>query len=365
MEQFTARMYSKHADEAQIARLSVEPGTLVVESSDGTSRLDLNSFDLQLAGDNEDRVKLEHVSSGTVFLVSQPEILDELEKHGGSTGLLDVVKKNKKKLRSGPLRRWGVLFGVLGSIALVIVIFYATFDFWVDLAVDKIPPDAESVIGSALIDKNKIDDKSAQAKRIKKIGESLVSHVGTTPYEFEFFVEKNDVVNAYALPGGKIVVYSKLIDEASSDDEIAGILGHEIGHVIHRDSLHRAIHGSGMTICLALLFGGAVNNQQLMALLPALRSVESLSYSRSAESAADREGVRLAYESGYDPEAQIAFFERLAKSYDSLGDAGKAVFSVVSDHPMPADRINQIKKETAALKAKSKQNVPAEKRDVK
>jgi Zn-dependent protease with chaperone function len=151
-------------------------------------------------------------------------------------------------------------------------------------------------------------------------------------------VLRSSIPNAFALPGGRVYVLSALLDRAQSPDELAGVLGHEFGHVSHRDGLRRLIRDGGTAFLVGLLFGDVSGAG---AALFAARSLLSAAYSRDIEAGADGFG--------------IAVMHRLGRPTAPLGDLlkrltgpGDVQLSLLQDHPLTPDRVRRLKQEDAA-----------------
>lgn len=135
------------------------------------------------------------------------------------------------------------------------------------------------------------------------------------------------MVNAVTLPGGRIILFDGLLQQARSPDEVAGVLGHELGHVRHRDTMTGLVRQLGLSVVL----GGAGGNAGGY-----LNGVLALSYGRSAESAADGVAIGQMREAGISPAATAAFFDRLG---GKEGDGTQArAMTWLSSHPLSADR---------------------------
>ena len=142
--------------------------------------------------------------------------------------------------------------------------------------------------------------------------------------------------NAFALPGGTVIITDELARSFPDPDVIAGVIGHELVHVAEAHGLKQVYRSLGTYLAVAVIFGdvGPVLNDLLLegGLL------FSLAYSREHESEADRIGLALAAKAGYDPAALARFFEQLD---DSSGFAGPGWLST---HPSNQDRIAEIKR---------------------
>lgn len=199
----------------------------------------------------------------------------------------------------------------------------------------------------------------AQTARVQRIGTRIAAAVGRElpDAQWEFVVFDSAEVNAFALPGGKVGVYSGLIALVQSDDELGIVMGHEIGHVIARHGAERM--SEAMVISGVGALGAAVveaktdaQNRELFALAygGAVNVARVLPHSRSNETEADRMGALYAARAGYDPRASITFWQKMSAK-KGAGGAQNAFTKLMSTHPADEQRI-------AALQALMPQMVP-------
>jgi beta-barrel assembly-enhancing protease len=185
--------------------------------------------------------------------------------------------------------------------------------------------------------------KNADARAaVRKVGESLVARslASKSPYKFSFHVlADRQTINAFALPGGPIFITEGLLRLLKTESELAGVLGHEIGHVIARHSSeHLAQQQLTQGLLSALVVGsGDYNAAQIGQLVG---NMINMKYGRDDELESDALGVRIAAEAGYDPRAMIRVMEVLAKA--SSGSRQPEFFST---HPAPENRSARIRAE--------------------
>jgi predicted Zn-dependent protease len=203
--------------------------------------------------------------------------------------------------------------------------------------------------------KEKVSANPAYNARVTRVGQRIAQAVGNDlpNAKWEFVVFESDDVNAFALPGGKVGVYTGLLKLAESDAELAIVMGHEIGHVIARHGAER------MSESMLLQLGGAVGSAVIGAKTGDPQTAKifdaayaggtqlgvTLPHSRSNESEADRMGAVYAAKAGYDPRASITFWEKMVaqkKDADKKGAAGK-VSALMSTHPSDEKRIADLK----------------------
>ena len=163
-------------------------------------------------------------------------------------------------------------------------------------------------------------------------------------FSWEFNLVKDNQVNAFCMPGGKIVVYEGLLKLVSSDDELAVVLGHEVAHAVAKHSNER------MSQQLMTQYGAQILTQALSNKSAAIQEAGSTIYGRGAqygltlpfsrkhESEADYMGLIFMTMAGYDPNVAITFWQKMSAS------GGAKVPEFMSTHPSDATRINDIKK---------------------
>lgn len=174
---------------------------------------------------------------------------------------------------------------------------------------------------------------------IDNLGQSLarVSHRPQLKYTFR--VVDSPIINAFALPGGYVYVTRGILAHFNSEDELAGVLGHEIGHVVAR---HGAEQMSRQQLAgLGLGIGSLVSEHfaRYANVAGAGLSLLFLSYSRSQESESDRLGVEYSTKTGYDSHKMAEFFQTLDRM---RGDSGQSLPSFLSTHPDPGDRERKV-----------------------
>ena len=145
------------------------------------------------------------------------------------------------------------------------------------------------------------------------------------------------IVNAFALPGGLIVISDELVTKASGADGVAGVLAHEIGHVIERDSEAQLVRGLGLTLLQQILLGGGQISDTLGGVAGL---VTLLTYTRAAERRADTHAQRLMKQAEIRPDGLVKFFEYVKDTY---GDKDIGIGNLLKSHPGLDERIEKLK----------------------
>jgi Zn-dependent protease with chaperone function len=186
-------------------------------------------------------------------------------------------------------------------------------------------------------------DPAAQ-ERVNRIGQSLVAVCGRKDLPYTFKILNADEINALSCPGGFVYVFRGLLDYMPSDAELAGVLGHEIGHVVKRHTVNQIEKNMWTTIGLIIATGGRDIGLASMA-----SQALAAGYSRTDERGADKEGFAYSVRAGYNPYSMLLTLRKL----DDLAQQQKTPsYGLWNDHPEPEERVAMITKMLAPLQIK-------------
>lgn len=213
-----------------------------------------------------------------------------------------------------------------------------------------IPPSQDAALGLEAMNEVKkttdVETESADAQRVQRIGRRIAAISDNPSMPWEFVVIDEDVLNAWALPGGKIAVYKKMVDSFTRDEELAAVIGHEIAHAILRHGAEKmsrvqvqnmAIVGVGAAV------GASTENEQMSQMAVALGALAAqgfvqLPHSRAMELEADDVGTLYMARAGYDPRAAVRLWEKMKAMKD--GSGGQPAW--LSTHPTDDQRIKRL-----------------------
>ena len=215
-----------------------------------------------------------------------------------------------------------------------------------EVGVDDLSPAQERQIGEEIMrevrrDPAWLDDPETE-EYINRLGQRLVEASGESGRAFEFFVVRDATLNAFAMPGGYIGVHSGLILAAQSESELAGVLGHEIGHVTQRHIAQLIGKQKQMTVVMlaSILAAIAARDSRMseaaIAAGAAGAAQAQLAYSRDFEREADRVGLQTLEAAGFDARGMAGFFERLQRSARLYENNAPAYLRT---HPLTTERI--------------------------
>jgi beta-barrel assembly-enhancing protease len=164
--------------------------------------------------------------------------------------------------------------------------------------------------------------------------DTLVKRIEPAGTHLRVRVANINMVNAVALPGGTIIIFRGLLQEAKSPDELAGVIGHEIGHVRNRDVMQSLLRQAGLSLLLGGIGGDAGGYANTLV---------SATYSREAEAEADAYSIKLMKRANISPKDTAGFFARLSEGEEKLGKAAAAL-GYLSSHPLSKSREAMFRK---------------------
>ena len=186
---------------------------------------------------------------------------------------------------------------------------------------------------------------------INEVGNKVAAQTNEGDHDFTFFVIEDHRINAFALPGGYIGVHTGLLEATRSEDELAGVLAHEVAHVTQRH-IARAIHASSRqsilstAIMLGAILAGAVGGdtdvmQAGMAVAQGTAAQQQINFTRANEHEADRVGISALADAGFDPYGMASFFDVMSRQNSRAPDERAPEFLMT--HPVTAARIAEAR----------------------
>ncbi len=194
-----------------------------------------------------------------------------------------------------------------------------------------------------LTDEFEFSDQTAKAEKIRRIGRALAKVSDRQDYEYHFFFVEKDELNAFTTPGGNIYIFSGLAEKLKTDDQIASVLAHEIGHCAARHTVKKYQAALGYNLVGGIVLGqvGGEKAQEIASMSSnMIMNLVFSKYGRQDEYEADRLGVKYLRLAGYDPKASIETLEILQKESKDPGGP-----TVLRTHPHLPDRIRAVKEQ--------------------
>ncbi|MFH1783113.1 MAG: M48 family metallopeptidase [Candidatus Omnitrophota bacterium] len=187
----------------------------------------------------------------------------------------------------------------------------------------------------------KLDPDPLMSERVNEIGKRLAEVSDRKEVNYTFRVIDDKDVNAFALPGGYIFVFKGVVEKVESDDELAGVMAHEMAHVVARHSIKRYQSGLGYTILQVLMAVSGAPGREVNNVNSALGQLV-MEYSREDEAVADKLAIKYLGKAGYDPNAMLSFLKKMQEVHR---DAPIRPYSAYHSHPSISNRIRMVKQE--------------------
>ncbi len=326
-------------------------GTLVVGSlavhftgKAGELELPLAGLDITLGGASDRIVFFKNPSQPeTTVYTSDHEILKE----GVFTERPELARQ-VAKVRGKKRSNSAILVVALAIMTALLVGIFAAVDPMVTIVADSIPPSAEITLGDSTfkaftIKYTFVEEAELQAS-LKALTEPLVKGMKDAPYDFRFYIVKDETLNAFALPGGHIVIHSGLILGAGSPEELAGAIAHEMAHVKLRHSVKRWVKSMGTWLVFSMFLGDVQDRVGI--LTKNAQNMLNQHYTRDQEREADDIGWELMLATQRDPRGTISFFQKMLLLETA---AGLKTNPYTDSHPSTGERIARLEEKAKTL----------------
>jgi Zn-dependent protease with chaperone function len=240
---------------------------------------------------------------------------------------------------------WAALALVVLLPAVLLVAFLWQSDRIARAVAERIPIEQEIELGeqafAGLRGSLRFEQNGPTYDAVQALGQRLSQR---SKYRYRFYVVKDPAINAFAMPGGIIVVHTGLIEATRRPEELAGVLAHEIQHVEQRHSLRAMVKELGLQSLWMLATGSAGSGMTGGAVL----ELQKLGFSREAELQADAAGFKALIDAGIDPRGMTEFFDVMAKH-----ESGKAPPPLLSTHPASTDREAALREREKEIEGKA------------
>lgn len=315
----------------------------VTRADGGIEQVAADSLDVDVTGFNEDTLQLSWERNGYrhAVTVSDPAAHRAL--------LASAPVSMARRLKGGHStmhyhrRKWNVVIGVLAGLALLVLLAWWQSQAITQWIANRVSMETEIGIGEQALRQLELEHELTQegvaAKAVADIGARLTQG---SRYQYRWYISDDKEVNAYALPGGIVVVNQGMLTAAANAEELAGVLAHEVQHVEQRHTLQQMIHAAGWAAVLAVVLGDV---SAITAIV--LHQLGNLRNSRKLESQADLEGMKALAKAGIPLGGMPSLFRKLQQEQARRGADGP---ELLSSHPATEERIAELEKLACTLK---------------
>lgn len=270
-----------------------------------------------------------------VLLIVDPSFLNALH-HVTSSRITHFHKPIHRSTRV----RLTIVAGLL-SIVIAIGVYLWGLPVTVAAVVPYVPVFWENRLGGAIIEHLVPAEQRCETPELLEVINQIIARltapVSPQPYIFRTYIMDSPEVNAFAAPGGYIVLSRGLLQQTERPEELAGVLAHEIQHILHRHGTRALLHHFSTGLFFTLLLGEASGVVAFG--LEGAKVLSTLQYSRGNEEQADTEGMQMLDAAEIDPRGMIGFLELLQQQENDTPD----FLQYFSTHPHTADRIAKLR----------------------
>lgn len=281
-----------------------------------------------------EQVRLERGTLGEALLIGDVAFL---------TALRTAAPQAARAFHDPRRRRWQAslaLSAAVAALGVLLALYFWGIPALAGAIADRVPVSWEVALGESAVARLAPPSRRCldppRQRHIDEIMSVLLRTLPERRYPFQVAVVDHPMVNAFATPGGFIVVFRGLLDRTENAEELAGVLAHEIQHVLHRHATRAVLRHASTGILLAALLGDVSGVVAFGA--ETARALGDLRHSREAEHEADRDGMRMLHAAAIDPRGMLAFFEAMQR-----GEGGAAgAVRYLSTHPPARDRLQAL-----------------------
>ncbi|WP_018151510.1 M48 family metallopeptidase [Leeia oryzae] len=342
---FVAQCFGPDKAKGEDVLVELVPGSLVICLADGVRQaVPLTTVKLSKGGFNQtqwhftwkqDGANWSVVLSDTAAqqkLIAKPPI--------GLENQLAELQTSQRKGRWLSRLGWTIVTLVVLLPIALLGIFWWQADKIANWGIERISTEQEATLGASIFEAQKPGLKLVEQPQLQAALESIGSQLtaGST-YQYRWFINQDPTINAFAVPGGIVVVNTGLIKASDSPEELAGVLAHEVQHVEQRHSLKGMVKGLGLQALMEFALGdysGTLTAQMA-------KDLGELRFSRDQEREADEKGFDLLLKNHIQPKGMVSMFEKLQK------ETRANTVNLFSSHPDTAERVASLKQRLAAL----------------
>ena len=325
---------------------SRESGTIEVKSFSVTFTNENKSHDvsfsnleISIGGNNKELVFFADKRHPNIsFYTSDKTILKEtsIKEHPDFASQIKIIKKTRRNILIS-------LFVILGLCVSLILSLFFLKDVFVESLANKVPIDWEQKMGDKLFQTMSLQydfiENDTLKSELLRVAAPLIKQIEKDGTKIEFYFIKDPTINAFALPGGKVIIQTGLIEHAKSWEEVLGVVSHELAHVTRRHHMRGVINNLGLYVIISSLVGDITALSGTIVNMGG--DLASLANSRDFETEADETGLEYLIAAGINPEGLVSFFKTLE---EETSNKLEGYASFMSTHPATADRIDHLNK---------------------
>jgi len=259
-------------------------------------------------------------------------------------------------VREGPSKHTILVYAIIGLIVAVLAILWVGNNAILNYVVQRLPSSLEDEIGKSVMmevkERFKFVVEPEYTNYLSVVGRRMNAAMPKGTKEFKYYVIDVPIVNAFAVPGGYVLVCRGLIEQTDSPEELAGVLAHECAHLTQRHSMRQIAGTQAPGLVMKYFFGQ--HNSVLTLFASAAAYIGQQSYSRAQETEADEIGFDYLVKAEINPEGMIRFFRKVKAMESGFSDP-----TFLRSHPPTEERLEKLEKKMEPLRNKKSKPFPA------
>ncbi len=312
------------------------------EGNGAQVEIPLGGLELRLGGASDRLVFLAHPSRPDCSLYTSDHSILQDPQLLSQAGVAEQIARVRSKKWLGQI----VLAGVLAAFGSGLAGLYLARDAMTEAVTNRVPASLETALGDAVFSQLEKGRSFVETPELlgemSRMTDPLLAALPERELVFRFHIVEDPSINAFALPGGIVVIHSGLLLKAASPEEVVGVLAHEMAHVTRRHSLRQMVGTLGLFTVAQALFGDLTGMATV--LTEGGTELLSLRFSRDFEREADDAGWSHLLAAGVDPGGMLSFFAKLREEEERLGPAisGRGFLALLSTHPTTPERVERL-----------------------
>ena len=345
--QFAGSLFDGRSSQKHLVDVELTPQAIILKAP-GDKPIRWSYPQLRWAADTSP-FHIEHCAEGDEGL--ETLVVDDPDFY---RSVLEIAPKSFSSRENESKFNWKLYsVGILVLIFSAYVFIKTVPSFLADQMVEKIPIEWEVTVGQSILKMLPVAQKPDPEvlKVLQDTVDFLKQSLPGNPYDLKVYILPVEQVNALALPGGPIVIFEGLIDKAESPEELAGVLAHEIQHILLRHSTRGILRNLAKSMLVTLFLGDV--NSVMEGIVQLAGQLETLGLSREMEAEADQKGMELILAANIDPHGMIRIFKKLMQEDFSQKKLPKGkpvseendLSSYFSTHPSSQNRLARLEKQ--------------------
>ena len=331
-------------------QISLSPEFVTFSYAGGSVRLPAKGIHIEQGGSGGSLIYFSHESEKDWIIYTSDKSVLRDRAISGAPALGELKTQRIRR----DMKIAAAVFLLALSVTGIIYLFKFYKETFTFFLASQIPVKWEKSLGQnvykSLTAGKKMYDSEETLKLLEPITKPLTEAAKHSGYEFKFHIMEDSRVNAFAIPGGNIVIHSELIMKAERPEEIAGVLAHELSHITEKHGLRQIINSVGLFVVIQTLFGDFTG---LLAIITQNSGLLiSSKFSRDYEREADAQGFKYLLTAKIHPSGMKEFFEKIQKLESEDKTEGEDVLRFLSTHPGTEERIETMKEKLSHLNPK-------------